>query len=398
MNIRPVKTDQDYNNTLERIEALWGAEPETPEGNELDILITLVKAYEDENHPVPPPSPIEAIKFVMDQRGFKQADLIPFIGSRPRVSEVLNGKRKLTLSMIRSLHSRLGIPAEVLIQDGSRFPADGEDVEWDSFPIKEIARRGWVSGFDPRTQAEEIMRSLAMKAGVQNYFAQAATAFLRQSSRCNEKDNPFAIQAWILGILSEARKIESMIRLSKDDLKTNLISRVVHLSVLKDGPIKAKEYLESRGVILVVIPHFPKTYVDGAALINDNGTPIIGLSLRYDRLDNFWFTLAHELSHLILGHVHRVEGHCIIDDLDIIDSLDKLEKEADNVAKDALIPSQLWSNHPAQLTGRIEDVNDLAKHLDINPAIVAGRIRFEKNNYRILSRQVGHREVKRHFV
>ena len=398
MNIRPVKTDQDYNNTLERIEALWGAEPETPEGNELDILITLVKAYEDENHPVPPPSPIEAIKFVMDQRGFKQADLIPFIGSRPRVSEVLSGKRKLTLSMIRSLHSRLGIPAEVLIQDGSRFPADGEDVEWGSFPIKEIVRRGWVSGFDPRTQAEEIMRSLAMKAGVQNYYAQAATTFLRQSSRCNEKDNPFAIQAWILGILSEARKIESMIRLSKDDLKTNLISRVVHLSVLKDGPIKAKEYLESRGVILVVIPHFPKTYVDGAALINDNGTPIVGLSLRYDRLDNFWFTLAHELSHLILGHVHRVEGHCIIDDLDIIDSLDKLEKEADNVAKDALIPSQLWSNHPAQLTGRIEDVNDLAKKLDINPAIVAGRIRFEKNNYRILSRQVGHREVKRHFV
>ncbi len=169
------------------------------------------------------------------------------MGADPRVSEVLNGKRKLTLSMIRSLHSRLGIPAEVLIQDGSRFPADGEDVEWDSFPIKEIVRRGWVSGFDPRTQAEEIMRSLATKAGVQNYFAQATTAFLRQSSRCNEKDNPFAIQAWILGILSEARKIESMTRLSKDDLKTNLISRVVHLSVLKDGPIKAKEYLESRG-------------------------------------------------------------------------------------------------------------------------------------------------------
>jgi HTH-type transcriptional regulator/antitoxin HigA len=115
-------------------------------------------------------------------------------------------------------------------------------------------------------------------------------------------------------------------------------------------------------------------------------------------LDNFWFTLAHELSHLILGHVHRVEGHCIIDDLDIIDSLDKLEKEADNAAKDAIIPSQLWSNHPAQLTGRIEDVNDLAKKLDINPAIIAGRIRFEKNNYRVLSRHVGHREVKRHFI
>jgi len=119
MNIRPVKTDQDYDTALNRIEDLWGAKPGTCEGDELEVLLTLVTAYENENHPVPPPSPIEAIRFVMDQKGLKQADLIPYIGSRPRVSEVLNGKRHLTVKMIRSLHSKLGIPAEILIQDGA---------------------------------------------------------------------------------------------------------------------------------------------------------------------------------------------------------------------------------------------------------------------------------------
>lgn len=126
MNIRPVKADQDYDSALARIEDLWGAEPESYEGDELEVLLTLVTAYESANHPVPPPTPIEAIRFVMDQKGLNQADLIPYIGSSPIVSEILNGKRNLTLKMIRSLHSKLGIPAEVLIQDGAVFPKDGE--------------------------------------------------------------------------------------------------------------------------------------------------------------------------------------------------------------------------------------------------------------------------------
>ena len=119
MNIRPVKTEKDYDAALARIEELWGADPGTPEGDELDVLLVLVGAYEDEHHPVPPPSPIEAIRFVMEQKGLKNADLIPYLGSRPRVSEILNGKRRLTLKMIRSLHLGLGIPAEILIRDNS---------------------------------------------------------------------------------------------------------------------------------------------------------------------------------------------------------------------------------------------------------------------------------------
>jgi HTH-type transcriptional regulator/antitoxin HigA len=167
MNTRPVKpirTERDYEAALERIEELWGAEPGKPEGDILDVLLILVGVYENEHHPVPPPSPVGAIKFVMDQRRLKQADLVPFIGSRSKVSEVLSGMRTLTLSMIRALHVGLDIPADILIAEGGELPEDGEDVEWDRFPVKDIVDRGWVEGFDPKTQQEEVMRSLAAQA------------------------------------------------------------------------------------------------------------------------------------------------------------------------------------------------------------------------------------------
>ncbi|BBO85708.1 DNA-binding protein [Desulfosarcina ovata subsp. sediminis] len=124
MNIRPVKTEADYDAALARIKELWGAESGTQDGDELDMLLVLVGAYEDEHHSVPPPSPIEAIRFVMEQKSLKNSDLIPYLGSRPRVSEILNGKRRLTLKMIRSLNSGLGIPAEILIRDHSIISSD----------------------------------------------------------------------------------------------------------------------------------------------------------------------------------------------------------------------------------------------------------------------------------
>lgn len=117
MNTRPVKTKADFEEALARIDALMDARPDTPEGDELDVLTTLVEAYEARKHPIDPPDPIEAIKFRMDQAGLTRGDLAPMIGGRGRVSEVLGRKRGLSLSMIRRLHRGLGIPAEILIRD-----------------------------------------------------------------------------------------------------------------------------------------------------------------------------------------------------------------------------------------------------------------------------------------
>jgi len=115
MDIRPIKNEADYRQTLAQIEGLMTAEPDTPEGDRLDILVTLVEAYEARHYPMDAPDPIEAIKFHMEQAGLTPKDLVPSIGQRNRVYEVLNGKRELTLPMIRNLHRNLGIPVQSLV-------------------------------------------------------------------------------------------------------------------------------------------------------------------------------------------------------------------------------------------------------------------------------------------
>jgi len=115
MNIKPIKTENDYNAALKRIEELWGAPENTPEEDEFEVLFTLVEAYEKEHYPIAPPHPLEAIKFRLDQMGLKESELSSIIGYRSRKSEILTGKRKLTLKMIRALHEKLNIPLESLI-------------------------------------------------------------------------------------------------------------------------------------------------------------------------------------------------------------------------------------------------------------------------------------------
>lgn len=114
-----IKDERDYEAALSRIDELMDADPETPEGDELELLVALVELYEKKAHPIDLPDPIEAVKFCMDQMGLKQKDLIPFIGSRSKVSEVLSRQRPLSIGMIRKLHEGLGIPADVLIKEPS---------------------------------------------------------------------------------------------------------------------------------------------------------------------------------------------------------------------------------------------------------------------------------------
>ncbi len=116
---RLIKTEQDYEKALIRIEGLMDAKAGTPELDELELLTALVEMYEDRHYPIDPPDPVDAIKFRMDQLGLTQKDMVPYFGSKSKVSEVLNGKRQLTLAMMRTLHKNLGISAEVLLSDRS---------------------------------------------------------------------------------------------------------------------------------------------------------------------------------------------------------------------------------------------------------------------------------------
>jgi HTH-type transcriptional regulator/antitoxin HigA len=117
VQIKPIKSDRDYRRALKEIDRLMDARPNSADGDRLDILTTLVEAWEERHHAIDPPDPVEAIRFAMEQRGLTRHDLEPLIGSRGRVAEVLNRKRHLTLAMISRLHRGLGIPAETLIRE-----------------------------------------------------------------------------------------------------------------------------------------------------------------------------------------------------------------------------------------------------------------------------------------
>lgn len=115
MEIKPIKTERDYQRAMKEIDALMDAKAGTSEGDRLDVLVTLAEAWEEKHHAIDAPDPVKAIEFAMEQRGLNRRDLEPYIGSRARVAEVLNHKRALTLPMIRRLHAGLGISADVLI-------------------------------------------------------------------------------------------------------------------------------------------------------------------------------------------------------------------------------------------------------------------------------------------
>ena len=116
MEIKPIKSEKDYNRALERLEDIFDAKKGSPEGDELEVLGILIEQYENANFPIGLPDPVEAIKFRMEQLGYNQSDLAKIVGLKSRASEILNRKRKLSLEMIRQLHERLNIPTDVLIQ------------------------------------------------------------------------------------------------------------------------------------------------------------------------------------------------------------------------------------------------------------------------------------------
>ncbi|HXV59310.1 MAG TPA: ImmA/IrrE family metallo-endopeptidase [Vicinamibacteria bacterium] len=399
--IKAIRSEADYNTALARIETLMDAEPGTPEGEELDVLADLVEHYEEKHVPMGFPSPVAAIEFRLEQAGLTPRDLIPFLGSRAKVSEVLSRKRSLTMPMARSLHKHLGIPAEVLLQPPSaQFDTELETLAWDRFPLKAMAKMGWiraVRNLDAR--AEELVRDLIREAGGPT-VARAALYRKSPQARTNAKTDSYALKAWCWKVLADANKERPSAAYRPGTITLEFLRQLAQLSWLEDGPRLAKELLARHGIPLVIVRHLPKTYLDGAALKLGDGTPVIGLTLRFDRLDYFWFCLLHELAHV--GRHMDIDGQgAFVDDLSLraVEGSpdDPQENQADEWAEEALVPRALWESSAVRENPTAMSVINLANALKVHPAIVAGKIRYERRNFRLLSQFVGTGAVRRHF-
>lgn len=389
-----IKNEADYETAIARIDELMDVNAGTPEEDELELLVTLVEMYEEKTHPIDLPDPIEAIKFRMEQMEMKQKDLIPFIGSRSKVSEVLSRQRPLSIAMMRKLYEGLGIPAEVLLKEpGAKITPSPAGIEWELFPLAEILKRDWLPDFsgtlsEAKKQAEDLLGAWASALG----FDALQPALLRQHVRAGSESDGYALAAWRIRVSLQALEQKTP-KYQPGTVTYEFMRDLVRLSYLDNGPQLAREFLLKSGIHFVVEGHLPHTHLDGAAIRLPDGSPLVALTLRHDRLDNFWFTLSHELAHIAL-HFDGGDCNVFFDDLDQAE-VNSYEGDADKWASEALIPTELW--HAADMGRKpsTRKVLEFAARLRINPAIPAGRIRKERRDYKIFAGLVGYNEVRK---
>jgi len=256
------------------------------------------------------------------------------------------------------------------------------NVEWNKFPIKEMIKRGWLN----------LENKVSPVSAVKDYFLNAAgpeyaTALHRKKFHGGNSPNEYALLAWQARVLEKARYHVLSGKVSGFEYNDSWVGDLKEISIQDDAPIKVEEYLADRGIVLVVEEHLPGTYLDGAAMMLETGNPVVALTLRYDRLDNFWFVLMHELGHVFL-HLCDSLKLDFFDEGDVAED-DALEKEADEFSLNSLIDPEQWDLCLSRFSMTKEAVLSDAKNLGVHPSIVAGRIRKENNNYTILSDLLG---------
>ncbi len=382
-------------NALGEVERLIMLDPEpgTDDANRLEILSLLIENFEKEHFPIERPDPISAIKFVMEQRGLSRSDLTPYIGSKAKVSEVMNGNRPLSKRMMRRLHEGLGIPAEILLKEPDNILPCVELIEWEKFPIASMFKHGWFKSHsgtinEIKEYAEEHIRPM-----IEFLSMNCISPVLPRSSvdrfKSAQSINEYSLAAWQAKVVEIAVKEKLNSSYSIKD-KRDFMRHIAQLTVFDNGPILAREILNKNGIHLIIVRHLEKTYLDGAAMLLKNEAPVIALTLRHDRLDNFWFSLLHELAHVIKHLKH--DNAAYFDDFDNRESdKPKYEIEANFMASEALIPKNLWppSESLKAMNYRPSKIKNIAKDLKIHESILAGRIHYDTDNYRLFPGLLG---------
>lgn len=321
--------------------------------------------------------------------GMSQADLAETIGlhlqqiQRYEASEYLGA----SLSRLIEVSRILNVDTKSLFETNPVFTWSAvENVVWHKLPVNVMAERHW---FDAPRGSDTIARA-------KEYFLEAVdphfvAALHRKKMRGVTIPNEYALLAWQTRVHELAKRRIDDEHLPEFKFDERWLDELSGLTRHQHGPSSAIQLLAKNGIVLVVEKHLPGTYLDGSAMLAISDHPIIGLTLRHDRLDNFWFTLFHELGHVYL---HLFDGlrYNYFDDNES-SATDSVELEADQFALNRLIPEQSWDQCLSRFSLSEEAVQLDADRLGIDPSIIAGRIRKELGNYRILTQLVGYRQV-----
>ena len=385
--IKILKTETEYEDALKRVETIMDQDsPSNEDLDEMELLVLLIEKYEEEHYPISSPDPVEYLKFIMDKDGLTKKDMVKYIGSPSKVSEVLSYKVKLSLNMIHNLNEGLGIPLEILSR-----PYDKKEIKGKYPPeyyacFNELVKRNYFPSFTG-TLSEAKERKDELLAALINGFKMGEQCYCRKTK--NTEIDHFALFAWQCRI-KQLISSEQLPDFKKDKLPETFLRDVARLSYYADGCKLVKEHLNKFGIHFVILKHLPKTNLDGAVFMFKKH-PVVALTLRYNREDNFWFTLLHELAHVIL-HL-KDENTSFFDDTadEKSGTIEDFEQKANAEAQNALIPDRIWN----QYKSAGYSIDDLSNKLQVAPSIIAGRIRFETQNYQRYSELVYKNDIRK---
>jgi HTH-type transcriptional regulator/antitoxin HigA len=416
-----ITNEKQYRSTKASIEKLEGAALEASTGDfpevftkaqrsalrsQIDELAEEVRLYEDLRAGKISAFSAESLHDLPDiliqariARGMSQKDLGDFLGVAEQQIQRYESDRYRMASLDRltevadALNVRIVERAQLV---GSSKLDSVDPSAWQAFPLAEMYKRGWFEDFSGTlSQAKKAAGDLipAFLHGAHSQFA--PMALHRKSVRSSGQVHEAAIAAWEARVRTLADRNPPNRAFDRDRLTADWVRGLVGLSLEDNGPRLAADYLRDAGISLVIERHLPGTLLDGAALASADHHAIVAMTLRHDRLDNFWFTLLHEIGHLKL-HIRLGEYAAIFDDNDS-PAADKVEQDADYFAQEALIPEANWNLAVSRFTRNEKAVVADAKRFGVAPAVIAGRIRRDANDYTLFRSLVGNGEVRRQF-
>ncbi|WP_245307529.1 helix-turn-helix domain-containing protein [Rhizobium altiplani] len=329
-------------------------------------------------------------------RGLSQTDLAEGLGLKAQQVQRYEATNYMSASLGRLMEvaNILGVrvsasygAAEERSEGAIYAWSDAGSVEWNKFPLREMAKRGWIKGNDLAVSARTWFHQVA--------GPQFATALHRKKMHSGNAPNEHALLAWQARVLQKGQQDFEAGLIGEFSLDDRWLDQLVALTKDSNGPRKARDLLGRNGIGMVVQSHLPGTYLDGAAMVAPFGNPVVALTLRFDRLDNFWFVLFHELGHVFL-HLYNSLRFDFFDEEDGHQG-DQYEEDADKFSLDHLIPQDTWRKCLSRFALTEEAVLIDAEKLGISASIIAGRIRKERNDYRLFSNLVGSGTVRTQF-
>lgn len=261
--------------------------------------------------------------------------------------------------------------------------------------LKHARASGWFDNDDSATLAEEESFNYLQRYVSDHILKYGSPSLLRTGLNAQDHSEDLSLVAWKARVTRRAERIIAAHDVIFRPLDITWLLELVGLSRHDDGPARARDLLLSKGIVLVAEPQIPGMKVDGAAFLL-KGVPIIGLTVRRDTVDSFWFTLLHEVGHIIL-HYRTGLSIGFFDDTDTT-STDEVEREADEFASNMLVPDERWKRSPARIAKSPEVIEKFAKELGVHPAIVFGRIQKERGNFAIFSNWIGKGLVRKQLI